>query len=95
MDTKLFLKKYLGEVTLKNGEHVKFLFPVSKELFENLKHESRDLYKKIRKNQTSVVKYSWVLMDNLNSEQFHIVYVNIKKYGDNYWKRLWENRDKK
>lgn len=95
MEEKIFLKKYLGEVTLKNGEHVKFLFPVSEEIFKTTKNESDVLYKKIRKNPKDVCLYVWAIADNLTKQQFHIVYANIKKYGDNYWKRLWENRDKK
>ena len=95
MEEKNFLKKYLGEVTLKNGEHVKFLFPVSEETFKTTKNEADFLYKKIRQNQKDVRLYVWSVVDNLTKQQFHIVYANIKKYGDNYWKRLWENRDKK
>ena len=51
METKLFLKKYLGEVTLKKGEHVKFLFPASEDIFNQTKDESMCLYKKIQKER--------------------------------------------
>ena len=95
MEEKIFLKKYLGEVTLNNGEHVKFLFPVSKEIFDTINSEAVSLYKKIRMNPKDVCLYIWAISDNLTKQQFHIVYANIKKYGDNYWKRLWENRDRK
>ena len=91
MDTTLFLKKYLGEVTLKNGEHVKFLFPVSEDIFNQTKEESMYLYKKIQKDQKSVRLYTWALVDNLTLDQFQIAYANIKKYGDNYWKIVWEH----
>ena len=89
MEERVFLKKYLGEVTLKNGEHVKFLFPVSEEIFKTTKNESGVLYKKIHKNQKDVRLYVWAVVDNLTMEQFQVVYANIKKYGDNYWKILW------
>lgn len=95
MEEKIFLKKYLGEITLNNGEHVKFLFPVSETIFKSIKTESDNLYKKIYANQKNVHIYSWAILDNLNPIQFQIVYANIKKYGENYWKRLWENRNKK
>ena len=91
MEERMFLKKYLGEVTLKNGEHVKFLFPVSEDIFKTIKNESGVLYKKIRKNQKDVRLYVWAVVDNLTMEQFQIVYANIRKYGNNYWKLLWEN----
>ena len=90
MDATLFRKKYLGEVTLKNGEHVKFLFPVSEDIFNQTKEEADSVYKRIWKDKKSVYVYAWALIDNLNSTQFHVVYTNIKKYGDNYWKNLWE-----
>lgn len=95
MEKTIFKKKYLGELTLKNGEHVKFLYPVNKNVFHTTLTESEQLYKTIQKHKDTNTKYWWVLIDNLNLIQFQVVYANIKKYGDNYWKKLWENRDKK
>lgn len=95
METQLFLKKYLGEVTLKNGEHVKFLFPCSESVFKSIKNESMLIYKNITNNPKRVQNYSWALFDNLNLTQFQVVYANIKIYGQNYWKFLWENTNKK
>lgn len=95
METNLFLKKYLGEVTLKNGDHVKFLFPVSETIFKAIKNESMGVYKNITNNPKNVQTYSWALLDNLNPTQFQVVYANIRKYGENYWKILWKNTNKK
>ena len=95
MNKTIFKQKYLGELTLKNGEHIKFLYPLNKSVFYTTLTESEKLYHTIQKFKDSKTKYWWVLMDDLSLIQFQVVYANIKKYGDNYWKRLWENRDKK
>lgn len=95
MEKKEFKKKYLGELTLKNGTHIKFLYPPVKEIVYTTQIESKQLYATIQKYKRTDAKYWWVLMDNLTLIQFQIVYANIKKYGENYWKRLWENRDRK
>ena len=95
MDKKEFRKKYLGELTLKNGTHVKFLFPVTKEQVCMYQIESKQLYSVIQKYNNPNTKYYWVLFDDLSLIQFQIVFTAIKIYGDNYWKILWENRDKK
>ena len=94
MEEQIFLKKYLGEVTLKNGEHVKFLFPCSETVFRTTQNESTCLYKNLTNNPENTKNYSWALFDNLNLTQFQVVYANIKIYGDNYWKKLWEERKK-
>lgn len=95
MEESTFLKKYLGEVTLTKGEHVKFLFPITEADFCTYKIESAHIYRNIQKNPQKSKDYYWVLMDNLNKEQFQIVYTAIKKYGKDYWKLLWDNRNKK
>lgn len=95
MEKKEFKKKYLGELTLKNGTHIKFLYPPVKEIVCATQIESKQLYTTIQKYKRTDTKYWWVLIDNLTLIQFQIVYANIKKYGENYWKRLWENRERK
>ena len=91
MDTVLFRKKYLGEVTLKNGEHVKFLFPVSEIDIEKFRFEAETTWKYIQKDPKIVQKYQHVFLDDLDLEQFRIVFAGIKKYGDFYWKLVWEH----
>lgn len=95
MEESAFLKKYLGEVTLANGEHVKFLFPITQTDFDTYQIESAHVYINIQNNPQNAKDYYWVLIDNLNKEQFQIVYTAIKKYGKDYWKLLWNNRNKK
>lgn len=95
MDKKQFKQKYLGELTLRDGTHVKFLYPIIKEILYATHVESKQLYATIQKTKNTDTKYWWVIFDDLSLIQFQVVYANIKKYGDNYWKRLWENRDKK
>lgn len=95
MDKKQFKQKYLGELTLRDGTHVKFLYPIIKEILYATHVESKQLYAIIQKTKNTDTKYWWVIFDDLSLIQFQVVYANIKKYGDNYWKRLWENRDRK
>lgn len=95
MEEKQFLKKYLGEITLKNGEHVKFLFPVSKDWFNMCKIEAESVYSKLTKKSDLLQKYQYAAIDNLNKEQFCVVFAAVKKYGEKYWVRLWNERNKK
>lgn len=90
MDATLFRKKYLGEVTLKNGEHVKFLYPISERSFECVKIKAKNIWKNYRQNKTIGEEYQWAVFDNLNLEQFQIVLAAISIYGKQYWKRLWQ-----
>ena len=95
MDKNLFKQKYLGEVTLKNGQHVKYLFPVNKNTVLMYNIESKQIFSNIQKHKNIQSKYFWALLDDLSLIQFQIVYAATKVYGDNYWKLLWENRSKK
>ena len=94
MEESKFLRKYMGELTLKNGTHVKFLYPVTKDLLETYKIEAQNIYKNIQRYRNPDSKYWWVLMDNLSFEQFWIVFCAIKKYGDRYWRLTWEEMSK-
>lgn len=94
MDRELFKKKYLGELSLKNGTHVKYLYPITKEQVYVNAIESKQLYKTIQKYKNPDSKYYWVLFDDLSLAQFQIVFACTKLYGDNYWKRLWDERKK-
>lgn len=99
MQENLFRKKYLGEVTLKNGEHVKFLFPITESDLDKYQSEYETLYRRIQKNKKHVLHFKWVLADDLSPEQFAIAYTATKKYGEHYWKLVWqlflENNKKK
>lgn len=90
MDATLFRKKYLGEVTLKNGEHVKFLFPVSDSNLLQVKIEVKNLWEQLKKRKSNIRDFEWVFIDNLDLQQFQTVYAGIKIYGKNYWKLVWE-----
>lgn len=90
MEQSLFFKKYLGEVTLKNGEHVKYLFPVTDSEIRTYEYELKTMWNNIQKNRKYLENFNWVLLDDLSYEQFSIVYVAIKKYGKHYWKLVWQ-----
>lgn len=90
MDTTLFRKKYLGEVTLKNGEHVKFLFPVSDESIERAKIRAKNTWQQLQKNKDVLEEFRWAAFDNLNLEQFQTVYAAIGLYGKRYWRFVWQ-----
>ena len=91
MDTTLFRKKYLGEVTLKNGEHVKFLFPISDSNLAQVKIETKNIWQQLQKRKPEIREYEWVVMDDLDLQQFQTVYAGIKIYGKHYWKFVWEH----
>lgn len=91
MDRTLFRKKYLGEVTLKNGEHVKFLFPVPDSNIAQIKFETRKIWQQLHKRKPDICEYEWVIIDDLDLQQFQMVYAGIRLYGKNYWKLLWEH----
>ena len=91
MDTTLFRKKYLGEVTLKNGEHVKFLFPLTDSNLAQVKIAAQNAWKQLQNRKSNIREYEWVFIDNLNLQQFQTVYAGIKIYGKNYWKLVWEH----
>lgn len=95
MDKAKFRKKYLGEVTLKNGEHVKFLFPMTESDVATYQIEAENTFKAVETNLFIAGRYQWALMDDLNLSQFRIVFAAIKKYGDKYWKLTWEQMCKK
>lgn len=90
MDKTLFRKKYLGEVTLKNGEHVKFLFNVTESDVSKTQIEAENIWRKIQNNKTDIRDYYWAIADDLNLSQFRIVYAAVSIYGKNYWKLVWE-----
>lgn len=90
MDKELFRKKYLGEVKLKNGEHVKFLFPVTEYEISQQQIKAEKLFKAIHDNPIEVKEYTWAVMDDLNLSQFRIVFTAVQKYGKNYWKLTWQ-----
>ena len=91
MDATLFRKKYLGEVTLKNGGHVKFLFPISDSNLSQVKIEVKNLWEQLKKRKSNIRDFEWVFIDNLDLQQFQTVYAGIKIYGKNYWKLVWEH----
>lgn len=91
MDKALFRKKYLGEVTLKNGEHVKFLFPLTDSNLAQVKIAAQNAWKQLQNRKSNIREYEWVFIDNLNLQQFQTVYAGIKIYGKNYWKLVWEH----
>ena len=95
MDKRLFRQKYLGELTLKNGVHVKFLYPIDKQEVYIHVLSAKHLFEQIHKYNNPDNKYWWVLFDDLSLAQFQIVYAATKKYGDDYWKRVWNIRNKK
>ena len=49
MEKALFRKKYLGEVTLKSGEHVKFLFPLTESDVAKYQIEAENIFKRMHK----------------------------------------------
>lgn len=91
MDTTLFRKKYLGEVTLKNGEHVKFLFPVSDADVEKFRIEAETSWKRIQADPKIVQTNQYIFLDDLSLDQFRIVFAGVKIYGNFYWKLVWEH----
>lgn len=92
MDKAKFKKKYLGELTLRNGTHVKFLYPITKEQAHTYAIEAQQIYQTIMKYRQIDSKYSWVILDELSLVQFQIVFAAIKVYGEKYWQRLHEER---
>lgn len=95
MEEKQFLKKYLGEITLKNGEHVKFLYPITENWYNMYRIEAETTYGRITKNTNTLQRYQYAAIDNLTKEQFCVVFAATKKYGEKYWVRLWNERNKK
>ena len=95
MEEKTFCKKYLGEVTTKSGEHIKFLFPISKLDYRVHETEATYIFNNLQRNQTNIDKYKYILLDDLDLEQFKIVFAATKKYRENYWKILWSETNKK
>lgn len=95
MDKALFRKKYLGEVTLKNGDHVTFCFPLTESDVAKFQIESENIWRRISNNPQSVQEYKWAVYDDMDLSQFRIAYAAIKKYGKGYWKLLWEEYVKK
>lgn len=90
MDKKLFRKKYLGEVTLKNGEHVKFLFPLTESDVAQTKIQAETTWNRLRKTDAIHQDFMWAIMDDLDLAQFRLVYAAVHIYGKNYWKIVWE-----
>lgn len=95
MDRVQFREKYLGELTLRNGAHVKFLYPVTKEQAHTYAIEAQQLYKTIRHYNRPDSKYGWAILDDLSLAQFQIVFAAIKIHGDKYWQRLHDERKNK
>lgn len=95
MEEKIFRKKYLGEVTTKNGDHVKFLFPISESEYRTYEIEATHIFNNIHRNNSNIEKYKYILLDDLDIEQFKIVFTATKKYRENYWKLLWSETNKK
>ena len=91
MDKTLFRKKYLGEVTLKNGQHVKFLFPLTEGDVVKTQIEAETIWQNIHKNNADVREYAWAIVDDLNLSQFRIVFAAVGLYGKNYWKTIWQH----
>lgn len=90
MEKALFRKKYLGEVTLKNGQHVKFLFPLTESDVAKGKIEAENIWRRIQSNRADIQEYKWAVVDDLDMPQFRIVYAAVSIYGKNYWKLVWE-----
>ena len=90
MEKALFRKKYLGEVTLKNGEHVKFLFPLTESDVAKYQIEAENIFKRMHSFGAEVKEYLWAISDDLDVSQFRIVYAAIMVYGKNYWKLVWQ-----
>lgn len=90
MDRMLFRKKYLGEVNLKTGEHVKFLFPVTEMEIFRAQIAAETVWHALHKPNANFRDYEWAFLDDLNLSQFRIVFTNIRKYGKNYWCLVWK-----
>lgn len=90
MDKILFRKKYLGEVTLKNGQHVKFLFPITESDVYKAKIEAENIWRRIQQHKTDIREYYWAVADDLDLNQFRIAYTAVGLYGKNYWKLVWQ-----
>ena len=90
MEKALFRKKYLGEVTLKNGEHVKFLFPLTESDVAKYQIEAENIFKRMYGFDAEVREYLWAVSDDLDVSQFRIAYAAIMIYGKNYWKLVWQ-----
>lgn len=90
MNKTLFRKKYLGEVTLKNGQHVKFLFPLTESDVRRAQIESENIWRRLHSVSADIREYAWAIADDLDMPQFRIVYAAIRIYGKNYWKLVWQ-----
>lgn len=95
MDKAMFRKKYLGEVTLKNGEHVKFLYPLTELDVQKAQIAAETTWKYLQNPKTNIRDFEWCFADDLNLTQFRIVFAAIRKYGKNYWSLVWKERNKK
>lgn len=94
MDKTQFRAKYLGELTLRNGTHVKFLYPVTRQQAYTYALEAQQLYKTIQKYNRPDSRFGWAVLDDLSLAQFQIVFAATKVYGEKYWQRLHEERKK-
>ena len=90
MEKALFRKKYLGEVTLKNGEHVKFLFPLTESDIAKAQIEAENIWRRLHNPNADIREYMWAIKDDLNISQFRIVYAAVGIYGKNYWNLVWQ-----
>lgn len=90
MEKALFRKKYLGEVTLKNGQHVKFLFSLTESDVAKTQIEAENIWRRLHKENADIREYTWAIADDLDIAQFRIVYAAVGLYGKNYWKLVWE-----
>ena len=91
MDSAIFRKKYMGEVTLKNGEHIKFLFPVNDETIDRARIAATNIWQKMRDQKDIVRSFQWAIIDDLDFSQFLFVFAATGIYGENYWKFVWEH----
>lgn len=89
MDKALFRKKYLGEVTLKNGEHVKFCFSITEYEVQQSQIAAEHTWRQIHKPNANFRDFEYALLDDLNLSQFRIVFALVRKYGKNYWNLTW------
>ena len=90
MDRMLFRKKYLGEVTLKTGEYVKFLFPIEEYEIQQAQIAAETTWRNLHKPNANFRDFEWCFLDDLNLSQFRIVFTGVRKYGKFYWETTWK-----
>lgn len=85
IDTE-FRRKYLGELTLRNGAHVKFLYPITKADIALVSEQASQDWE--------LAKNGWLVQDdNLTKEQYIGVIAGQNKYGTRYWNTFKARQD--